>query len=74
VRCKLFHPFVTTKAAGMGFGLSMCRSVIAWRGGQIWVSDNRGGGTVFDFTVPSIRVSELSDPAARAAHLGLLQS
>lgn len=50
---NLFQPFVTTKARGMGVGLSICRSIIEAHGGRIWASPRAGGGTIFAFTVPS---------------------
>jgi two-component system, LuxR family, sensor kinase FixL len=53
VREKLFQPFVTTKSNGLGVGLSICRSIIEAHGGQMTVSDNPGGGTVFHFTIPA---------------------
>jgi signal transduction histidine kinase len=52
VREKLFQPFVTTKATGMGVGLSICHAIVEAHGGRMWVEDNPGGGTVFRFTVP----------------------
>ncbi|HUA56133.1 MAG TPA: MASE4 domain-containing protein [Candidatus Sulfotelmatobacter sp.] len=52
VRDKLFKPFVTTKAAGMGVGLSICHGIVAAHGGRMWAEANPGGGTVFRFTVP----------------------
>ena len=52
VRAKLFQPFVTTKSAGMGVGLSICRSIIEAHGGRIWVTERPGGGTQFHFTLP----------------------
>jgi len=52
VRAKLFQPFVTTKSAGMGVGLSICHSIIEAHGGRLWAEDNSGTGTVFRFTVP----------------------
>jgi two-component system, LuxR family, sensor kinase FixL len=51
VRKRLFEPFVTTKANGMGVGLSVCRAIVELHGGQLWADDNPGGGTVFRFTV-----------------------
>jgi two-component system, LuxR family, sensor kinase FixL len=51
VRAKLFQPFVTTKANGMGVGLSVCQAIIGTHGGRLWAEDNPGGGTVFRFTV-----------------------
>ena len=51
VRKKLFQPFVTTKANGMGVGLSVCRAIVELHGGQLWADENPSGGTVFRFTV-----------------------
>jgi len=48
----LFQPFVTSKANGMGVGLSICRTIIEAHGGRINARANEGGGTVFEFTLP----------------------
>jgi len=48
----IFDPFVTTKADGMGMGLSICRSIIKAHEGQLWGDTRPEGGTVFSFTLP----------------------
>jgi two-component system sensor kinase FixL len=51
---QLFQPFVSSKQAGMGIGLSICRTIIEAHGGRIWFDPRPGGGTIFRFTVPSM--------------------
>lgn len=47
----LFTAFVSTKADGMGLGLSICRTIVEANGGRIWAEPRPGGGTVFHFTL-----------------------
>jgi PAS domain S-box-containing protein len=49
---KIFNPFYSTKAAGMGLGLSISRSIIQNHGGRLWAEPNDGPGATFHFTVP----------------------
>ncbi len=52
IRDQLFQPFVTTKAEGMGVGLSISRTIIDAHGGKLWVDDNPSGGATFRFSLP----------------------
>lgn len=47
----LFQPFASTKAQGMGLGLSICRTIIEAHGGRLSVESANGGGTIFKFTL-----------------------
>lgn len=48
---KLFSAFVSTKAEGMGLGLSICRTIVEANGGHIWMQPAPDGGTEFHFTL-----------------------
>ena len=47
IASRLFQPFVTTKPAGMGVGLSISKRIVEAHRGRIWADPNPGGGTVF---------------------------
>jgi PAS domain S-box-containing protein len=49
---KVFDSFYTTKADGMGMGLSISRSILQAHGGRLWATAKDGPGTMFHFTIP----------------------
>jgi PAS domain S-box-containing protein len=50
---RVFEAFYSTKADGIGMGLSICRSIVEAHGGRIWASAAENGiGGLFTFTLP----------------------
>ena len=52
VRDQVFMPFYTTRAKGLGLGLSLSYSIIQSHGGRMWTESNNQQGTIFRFTLP----------------------
>jgi len=50
---RIFKPLFTTKARGMGMGLSICHSIIESHNGRIWVSAGASRGTIFHVELPT---------------------
>jgi C4-dicarboxylate-specific signal transduction histidine kinase len=51
---RIFETFFTTKAEGMGMGLSIGRSIINAHGGRLWAETNPDHGATFRFTIPAV--------------------
>ena len=45
--------FGTTKPHGLGLGLPICRSIIAWHGDRLWLANNEKGGATVRFSLPA---------------------
>jgi PAS domain S-box-containing protein len=63
---RLFDTFYTTKAEGMGIGLSISRSIIQGHEGRLWASANDGPGVTFSFSIP-YRLGSAPGPEDRGA-------
>ena len=55
MRDSIFSSVMTAKAAGMGIGLSISRTIIEAQGGEIWLARSSAGLTDFRFTLPLFR-------------------
>ena len=53
IRERVLDPFFTTKADGLGLGLSICQSIVDRHGGRLWLDTSNESGTIFHFTVPA---------------------
>jgi two-component system, LuxR family, sensor kinase FixL len=49
---KIFEPYHTTKARGLGLGLSLSRSIVFAHGGRMWAENRPAGGAVIHFSIP----------------------
>jgi C4-dicarboxylate-specific signal transduction histidine kinase len=49
---RLFQPFYTTKAHGLGLGLAICRSIVAAHQGRLWAEPHPERGAIFRFELP----------------------
>lgn len=58
---QLFTAFVSTKAEGMGLGLSICRTIVEANGGRIWMESPTVGGTEFHFTLVRAQLEDHHD-------------
>jgi len=56
-RDRIFKALFTTKASGMGMGLSICHSIIENHKGRIWASAAAGKGSIFQFELPTTVVA-----------------
>ncbi|GGF85938.1 hypothetical protein GCM10007301_52240 [Azorhizobium oxalatiphilum] len=55
---RLFQPFFTTKAEGVGMGLQICRTAIEGMGGLLTARNLEKGGAAFTFTLPTAVTAE----------------
>jgi signal transduction histidine kinase len=72
LRERLFHPFATGRAGGVGLGLALAHRIVTLHGGRIRLDDRQGGGTLARlFFSRDIFVTEGSVPANRVLPAGV---
>jgi signal transduction histidine kinase len=54
---SIFEAFYTTKAAGAGLGLPVCRTIVESHGGRLWASPGEGHGATFHMLLPRSRLA-----------------
>jgi two-component system nitrogen regulation sensor histidine kinase NtrY len=59
-------PFYSTKPAGAGLGLTVCREVIEAHGGRILLTNRPGGGLSATLWIPAIRMDSTDQAAVEA--------
>ena len=52
---EVFEPFFTSKAEGMGMGLSIARTIIEAHNGLIWAKNRDHGGASFRIRLPLVQ-------------------
>jgi signal transduction histidine kinase len=57
---KIFAPFFSTKANGVGLGLNICKQIVDAHGGDITLRSKQGAGSIFTVKLP-IRTKQLSE-------------
>ena len=55
---RIFQPFYTTKAEGLGMGLAIARTIVDAHGGRLVATNNEHGGATVHFTLPMGRTDE----------------
>jgi two-component system, LuxR family, sensor kinase FixL len=62
---RMFDPFVTSKAQGLGLGLSISRTIVSAHGGRLWAENNEDGGATVHCLLAAPRRSEAPRDAGR---------
>jgi PAS domain S-box-containing protein len=66
---RLFQPFFTTKASGLGIGLSVAERIVTALGGRVWAENRPSGGAIFHMALPTAegRAQREMGPHAKSA-------
>lgn len=63
---RIFRPFSTSKAHGLGLGLPISSTIVTLHGGRLWAESNGERGAVFHILLPAQRTEERTDPTRKS--------
>jgi signal transduction histidine kinase len=56
---RIFEAFFTTKSAGMGLGLSICRTIVERYEGNLTLAESSPQGSIFEIVLPTVPPAEV---------------
>jgi PAS domain S-box-containing protein len=69
----LFQPFFTTKATGLGIGLSVAERIVTAHRGRVWAENRSSGGAIFHIVLPALKGQSIRTDGKSEAQVGIIK-